>query len=452
MGAGQRPPRGSPARWARAALAFLCAVSLARVTPGRAATAPLQEEPPTPTPAPTAALAPRAAPLARLPDGTFNVALLGIDYRPLFKLRNTDVVIIASINFDAPAVTLLAIPRDTQVYLPGYGFTKINQAFALGGIDLFKLTIRHNFGLEIHNYAMVNFAAVVNTVDALGGISIVATCPLYHIFPKDPYYFGDAYYVSRTYTDTFSGEVWKAGTRVPTLTIDIPTAGIYTLNGLQALAFARARYGVPGGDLDRGRREQRVIRGIFAKAKQPGSLAQLPALFSAFRQDFETDFSLEDLLKLVPLAAGIDDAVIRSRFLDNMGASGAILPDGSLAAGVAGNYAAQVEQALSVALNQRRNDGVPVEVWNGTRDPQFGLVVADRLAEMGLRVVSIKPAGGYYTQTQIVDYTTTKKGSIVPLLQRAFNIGQANVVAQPSKTGPRYRIIAGDDFNPCYYR
>jgi hypothetical protein len=105
-----------------------------------------------------------------------------------------------------------------------------------------------------------------------------------------------------------------------------------------------------------------------------------------------------------------------------------------------------------VALNQRRNDGVPVEVWNGTRDPQFGLVVADRLAEMGLRVVSIKPAGGYYTQTQIVDYTTTKKGSIVPLLQRAFNIGQANVVAQPSKTGPRYRIIAGDDFNPCYYR
>jgi anionic cell wall polymer biosynthesis LytR-Cps2A-Psr (LCP) family protein len=441
-----------PARLAGVALALLCVISLAWPAPGRARSAPLWEEFATPTPASTPALAPGPAPLARLPDGTFNVALLGIDYRPQFKLRNTDVIVIASINADAPAVTLLAIPRDTQAFVPGHGYTKINQAYALGGIDLFKQTIRHNFGLEIHNYAMVNFAAVVNTVDALGGISVVATCPLYHVFPKDPYYFGDPYFVSRDHTDTFTGEVWKAGTRVPTLTIDIPKAGIYTLNGLQALAFARARYGVPGGDLDRGRREQRIIRGIFAKAKQPDSLAKLPALFSAFHQDFETDFTLPDLLKLVPLASRIDDAVIRSRFLDDLSASGAVLPDGTLAPGPPGGYAAQVEQALSVALNQRRNDGVPVEVWNGTRDPLFGLVVADRLAEMGLRVTSVKPADGHYTQTRIVDYTTSRKGSIVPLLQRAFNIAQANVIAQPSKTGPRYRIIAGDDFNPCYYQ
>ena len=414
------------------------------------------EPEPAATPSPDATTTPARAPAAsspmKMPKGAFNVALLGIDTRPQFRLKNTDVIIIASVNPDAPAVTLLAIPRDTVVYVPNYGYTKINQAYALGGIELLKDTIRHNFGLEIKHYALVNFAAIVNTVDALDGVDIVATCPLYHVFPKDPYYFGDPYYVSRTYTDTFSGEVWPAGTRVPTATIDIPKPGIYTLNGLQALAYARARYGVPGGDLDRGRREQRVVRAIFAKAKRPSTISQLPALYSAFRRDFETDLGIPDLLELATLANRFNDTVIRSRFLDAMGASGSILPDGSLMAAPIGDYPALVEQMLNVALNQRPNDGIPVEVLNGTNDPAFGLVVADRLSELGLRVVSVKPAGKLYAKTMIVDYTTSKKGSIIPLLQRTFNINPANVIAEPAKTGVRYRVIAGEDFNPCYYR
>ena len=395
---------------------------------------------------------PRPAPLAKLPASTINVALIGIDTRPTAPFKNTDVIVIASINPDAPAVTLLAIPRDTQVYIPGYAFTKINQAYALGGFRAFTNTIRYNFGIDIHHYVMVNFGAVVNVVNILGGIDVVATCPLQQMFPKDPYYFGDPYWVGRTYTDTFTGEVWKAGTRVPTMTIDIPKPGIYTLDGIHALAFARARYGVPGGDLDRGRREQRVIRGIYAKAKQASVIAKLPALYSQFRQDVVTDLTISDLLDYVGLAGKIDDTIIRSRSLDATGGAGTILPDGSIAEAASYNYAARIEQMLTVALNQRPNDGVPIEVVNGTGDPAFGLVAADRLIELGLRVVSVTSTARHYTQTVLTDYTTSKKGSLVPLLQRTLKIQVKNVIAQPKSTGPRYRIVVGDDFNSCYYQ
>lgn len=408
------------------------------------------EETPVPTPAPIPI--PKPAPPAKLPANTINVALIGIDTRPTAPFKNTDVVIIASINPDAPAVTLLAIPRDTPVYIPGYAFTKINQAYALGGFRAFTETIRYNFGIDIHHYVMVNFAAVVNVVDILGGIEVVATCPLRQVFPKDPYYFGDPYWVRRTYTDTFTGEVWKAGMRVPTMTINIPKPGIYTLNGIEALAFARARYGVPGGDFDRGRREQRVIRAIYAKVRQPAVITRLPALYSEFAKDVVTDLTIRDLSGYVGLMSRIDEAVIRSRSLDPTGSAGVILPDGSPASPAPYNYAARVEQMLTVALNQRPNEGVPVEVVNATADPAFGIVAADRLSELGLRVASITRSTERYTQTVIVDYTTSRKGSLTPMLQKLLKVQPKNVISQPRAAGPRYRIIVGDDFNPCYYQ
>ena len=86
---------------------------------------------------------------------------------------------------------MLSIPRDTLAYIPNYRSAKINTAFKVGGPDLFRQTILYNFGINVDYYAVVNFSAVVNGVDTLEGIDVVATCPLFHIFPKDPYYFAD---------------------------------------------------------------------------------------------------------------------------------------------------------------------------------------------------------------------------------------------------------------------
>ena len=390
-----------------------------------------------------------------LPAGTINVALLGVDTRPQFKYKNTDVIVIASINPNIPSVTMLSIPRDTLVYIPRRYVWKVNQAYAIGGFDLLKKTILYNFGIQIDHYAMVNFEALIHTVDLLGGVDVVATCPIYHIFPKDPYYIGNRV-VARDYTNQLTGEVYPAGTLVPTQTIDLPKPGVYTLNGLQALAFVRARKGIPGGDVDRGRREIRMIRAIFAKAKQLGTITKIPELLTQFDQDLQTDFTLPDLLSLASSANNINDAVIRSRFLDKGGANGQVLTDSSIyAGGVSNSYwrarRDYLQDTLTVALNQRVNESIPIEVINGTSDAGFAVAAADRLNELGFRVTQIKAAPEPKTESAIVDHTMTRKGSAVPLLTRSFDIKPSSVITDPQPEGVRYSIIIGPDFNTCYY-
>lgn len=401
------------------------------------------------------AVPPPVAPVV-LPEGTINIALLGVDTRPSLGFANTDVIIIASINPDVPAVTLLSIPRDTLVYIPGWRSHKVNTAFARGGPDLFKQTIKYNFGINVDYYAMVNFSAVVRAVNTLGGVQIVATCPLFHQFPKDPYYMADPaspMTVTAPYTDTFTGEVWEPGTAVPLQTINIPRPGIYTLDGLEALAYVRARYGVPGGDIDRGRREQRLIRAMFNKLRQLDMITKVPELYAQFEQQVKTDLTLENMLYLATLAPRFEDAIIRSRFIDGGGLRGATLPQvGSVLIPDRETMQPYIQQVLRVALNQRPNEGIPIEVWNATGDPNFGIVAADRLGDLGFRIAEIRNVEERVAKTQIIDFTTTKKGSALPLLQRTFNIKDDAISEQPTADGPRYRIIVGPDFNPCYYQ
>jgi hypothetical protein len=253
---------------------------------------------------------------------------------------------------------------------------------------------------------------------------------------------------TRDWVDTFTGEVWPAGTKIPLTSIDIPSPGVYTLNGLEALAFARARKGIPGGDVDRGRREQRVLRAMLAKIRQVGSLNKLTELYGAVKNDVESDLSLETILRYAGMADKIGDTVIRSRYLVGYDANGAALPD---APNPKLNRQAYIEQALNVALNQRINDGIPVEVINGTGDAGFALAAADRLKELGFVITNIKPAGQPYKSSVIIDHTTTKKGSALPLILRTFNLNQKSVQADPQAEGPRFSIIVGPNFNTCYY-
>ncbi len=390
-----------------------------------------------------------------LPRGTINIALLGVDARPGLGFANTDVIMIASINPEAPAVTLLSIPRDTLVYIPGWRSAKANMAYSRGGADLFKQMIKYNFGINVDYYAMVNFNGVVDAVDTLDGVSIVATCPLYQVFPKDPYYMANdatPMTVTNVYTDTFTDEVWTPGMAVPTATIDIKSPGVYTLDGITALAYVRARYGVPGGDVDRGRREQRLLRALLTKAKQINAIARIPQLYAQFTQDIKTDLNIENMLYFAGMANRFSDGVIRSRYIDPVGLQAASFPEiGSVLVPDRAKLHDYIQQALFVALNQRPNEGIPIEVWNATGDPDFGIVAADRLAELGFVISVVKPAQEYAARTKILDFTTTRKGSALPLLQRTFRIRDEQIEAQPNKDGPRYRIIVGSDFNPCYY-
>jgi len=397
---------------------------------------------------------PPVAPV-KLPPGTINIALLGIDTRPRGGGANSDVIIIASIQPDIPAVTMLSIPRDTLVYTPNWRMGKINTAYARGP-DYFKQTIKYNLGINVDYFVAVNFAAVVSAVNTLDGIDVVASCQLYQVFPKDPYYLADSttpLTVTVPYTDSFTGEVWQPGTAVPTQTIWIPGPGVYSLNGLQTLAYARARYGVPGGDIDRGRRTQVVVRAMLSKARSNGlaMFAQLPALIEQFGANVKTDLSLDQMLALASLANTLDDGLIRSRYFDGVGLTGANFPEvGSILIPNRDNISPYLQQAFNVPLNQQAGAGVPIEFVNATGNDEMSIVATGRLRELGFEVVKTEEASEVVSRTQVIDFTTTTKGSALPRLQSAFQVKPEFVTAQPNPDGPRYRLIAGRDFDPCY--
>ncbi len=398
---------------------------------------------------------PPVAPV-NLAPGTINIALLGVDTRPREGGLNTDVIIIASVHPTLSVVSLLSIPRDTMVWIPNLRTHKINTAYKYGGETLFKQTIKYNLGLDVHYFAMVDFRAVVNTVNTLEGVEVIATCPLYQVFPRDPHYYADEanpLVVNRVYTDTFTGEVWQPGTLVPTQTIWIPRAGVYTLNGMQALAYARARYGVPGGDIDRGRRTQRLIRAVLSKAKETGSIAKIPELYAQFERNVRTDLTLPQILSIAQQVNDIENLTFRNRFLDGVGLTGVTLPIiGSVLIPNRNNITSYLERTLTVNENVQANEAIPVELWNATANADFAVAVADRLRELGFVVVDTQQVEAAATSS-IVDFSTTTKGSAVPILQRNFAIAARNVKSEPqaSTVGARYRIIAGDDFNPCYF-
>jgi LCP family protein required for cell wall assembly len=182
------------------------------------------------------------APESELPDITdrqerINILLLGIDQRPgengPFR---TDTMILVSLDPATNTASMLSIPRDLWVRIPGYGENRINTAHSTGdaenypggGVALAKKTVAQNFGVPVHYYVRVNFTGFEQLIDAIGGLDIdVATAIHDDKYPTEDY---------------------------GTLVLDIP-AGLQHMDGITVLRYARSRHGT--GDFDRMDRSRR---------------------------------------------------------------------------------------------------------------------------------------------------------------------------------------------------
>lgn len=179
--------------------------------------------------------------------GYTNIALFGVDSRENDLTKNTrsDSIIIASINKRSKKVKLVSIYRDTYVYIPEHGYTKLNHAYAYGGPKLAVETINRNFDMNITDFVTVNFSAVTDAVDALSGITIDIT--------ED-----ELNEVNRYAKDVarINNKEWSK----------IKEAGSQTLTGVQATGYCRVRY-TKGGDFTRAERQRKVVEAILDKAK-----------------------------------------------------------------------------------------------------------------------------------------------------------------------------------------
>lgn len=199
----------------------------------------------------------------------FTVLLVGVDQRPGEKsFSNTDTLLVANINTVNGQVSLISIPRDTQVNIPGYGKEKINAAARLGeGLKTTKALVEELTGQPIDGYVLTNFKGFKTMIDTLGGVTLTIE--------------KDMYYVTGDAEDGIIN--LKKGTQ--------------RLNGTQALQYARFRQDALA-DISRTSRQQAVLKAMQKELLQVKTLPKLPGLISQLNKSMETDLSVGELWSL----------------------------------------------------------------------------------------------------------------------------------------------------------
>lgn len=217
-------------------------------------------------------------------DGYTNIALFGIDNRSTGKYEsgNSDCIMIASINNDTKEVRLISVYRDSFLAVDDDdNLRKLNAAYAKGGPTGAVAALNKNLDLDIKEYVAVDFNAVMEVVDALGGIEL-------DISSKEAE-------TMKIYINEMNEVMGTNGTAVS-------GPGLQTVNGIQALAYCRDRYS-GGDDYGRTERQRTVISEIVEKAKA-ASLPTLNKVIDKLFPDISTSLSSSEILGL---AAGIKD-------------------------------------------------------------------------------------------------------------------------------------------------
>ena len=205
-------------------------------------------------------------------DDYTNIALFGVDNRSNgnYESGNSDSIMICSINNTTKEVRLVSIYRDTCLDVDGdETFRKCNYAYNHGGPQEAIEMLNRNLDLNIQKYVSVDFYALAEAVDALGGIELDITSE------EASYMNGVGGYIALTseITGRRSGNV---------------STGVQTVDGVQAVAYCRIRY-TAGGDFGRAERQRTVLQQMVAKLNG-ASLGELNDLINAVFDDIGTTF------------------------------------------------------------------------------------------------------------------------------------------------------------------
>ena len=204
----------------------------------------------------------------------FNVALFGVDTRDEDSFSGrSDTIIIASKNKKNNVVKLTSILRDSYVAIEGHKNQKITHAYAFGGAELAIKTINQNFGMNITDYATINFYKLADAIDILGGIDIEVT----EAERKHLNDIGDDENPDFNYLDE---------------------AGTVHLNGEQAVVYARLRK--IDSDVARSNRQRKVIEALIVQAKKV-SPAKYAEMVRTMMSLCETSLSFSEIMSFAPM-------------------------------------------------------------------------------------------------------------------------------------------------------
>lgn len=226
----------------------------------------------------------------------FNIALFGVDSREVGDFTGkSDSLMVLSINKTDNTIRLVSIMRDSLVpyeYKGKTSYTKITEIYALGGPELAVKTLNKVYGLDISEYATVNFYGMGDIVDAVGGIEAELTFD--EVDPKN----------AKNINDLIGEQCEHLGLNPNSYFINTP--GKKHLNGVQAVAYARIRYGknIWGSNNDFGRTERQryVMQELFKKALSM-DITSYPSLAKKLTPHVKTSFSNSEILSLASYLA-----------------------------------------------------------------------------------------------------------------------------------------------------
>ena len=215
--------------------------------------------------------------------GYRNIVLFGVDSREgdLGKGTRSDSIIIASINQDTQEIKLVSVFRDTFLNLGNDTYNKCNAAYAQGGPEQAISMLNTNLDLDITDYVTVGFGGLIDAVDALGGIEMEVTEK--EIAHLNNYQLSMAKDMEVDYTP-------------------IEQSGRQVLNGMQATAYCRIRYG-GGDDFRRAERQRDVLTAMMEKAKT-ASVGELTNVVNAILPEVQTSLGLNEILSVLSSVAG----------------------------------------------------------------------------------------------------------------------------------------------------
>jgi len=207
---------------------------------------------------------------------TFNVYISGIDtFGPASSVSRADVNIIMTVNKKTGRILLTTTPRDSYVKIADGGnnqYDKLTHA-GLYGVDSSIHTLENLYGVKIDYYARLNFTSFLKLIDIVGGVDV---------------------YNDQTFTSLYGKYSF--------------TPGLVHLNADKALGFVRERYGLTGGDNDRGKNQEKVITAIIKKLTSKEGLSNYQSIIKELSQSIQTNMPIETALGLAneQLSAGKD--------------------------------------------------------------------------------------------------------------------------------------------------
>ncbi len=199
-----------------------------------------------------------------------NILIFGEDNHQEGVYGRADTMILLTIDKNRNLLKQTSFMRDIYIYIPGYYYAKLNEAYAIGGAKLATETVEYNFGIKIDNYMIVDFNSFTDIVDSLGGIELELT------YDEIQYINWQSYRNKQVDTET---ELDPDSYEYDYNDNDEYVTLVH-LNGRQALWYARDRDSA-GSDFDRTKRQRIVIDTILSKLKGSDPIRLMAALYSS---------------------------------------------------------------------------------------------------------------------------------------------------------------------------